>query len=128
MAAKQPEYSNIGSPIHDNVRDDASTDASESLMGHGEKSWDELREAGRPRQSRWQRGRAAVFSCQGLLNTLLLVIILGLLLDRRYHKEKYGHFEGNGDISGFAPRGKCDHLGALLLTVAALQPHPLLTW
>lgn len=75
-------------------------------MGHGEKSWDELREAGRPRQSRWQRSRAAVFSCQGLLNTLLLVVILGLLLDRRYQNEKYGHFEGNGDISGFQPQGK----------------------
>ncbi|KAG6366962.1 hypothetical protein INS49_001143 [Diaporthe citri] len=104
MATRQPEYSNIGSPHQENVRDDASTDASESLMGHGEKSWDELREAGRLRQSRWQRSRAAVFSCQGLLNTLLLFVILGLLVDRRYHQEKYGHFEGSGDISGFAPQ------------------------
>lgn len=128
MATKQPEYANIGNPIHDHARDDASSDASESLMGHGEKSWDELREAGRARQSRWQRSRAAVFSCQGLLNTLLLVVILGLLLDRRYQKEKYGHFEGNGDISGFAPRGKCDHLSALPCTVAALPPSHSLTW
>jgi hypothetical protein len=107
MAAKQPEYSNLGSHVHDKGRDGASSDASEPLMGLGEKAWDELREAARPRQSRWQRSRAAVFSCQGLLNTILLVMILGLLLDRRYHHEKYGHFEGNGDISGFAPRGKC---------------------
>lgn len=102
MTANQPEYSNIGGSNHD----DASTDAGESLMGHGEKSWEELREAGRPRQSRWQRSRAAVFSYQGVLNTLLLVVILFLLLDRRHQKENFGHFEGTGDISGFAPRGK----------------------
>lgn len=128
MAAKQPEYSNIGGSTHDNVRDDASTDASESLMGHGEKSWDELREAGRLRQSRWQRSRAAVFSCQGLLNTLLLVVILGLLVDRRYHMEKYGHFEGNGDISGFAPRGKCCQSCTALLSATASTPQYILTW
>ncbi|POS77077.1 hypothetical protein DHEL01_v204538 [Diaporthe helianthi] len=104
MSAKQPDYPNIGGSNHDNVTDDASTDVGESLMGHGEKSWDELRGVGRPRQSRWQRSRAAVFSYQGVLNTLLLVVILFLLLDRRYQKENYGHFEGNGDISGFAPR------------------------
>lgn len=92
-------------------------------MGHGEKSWDELREASRLRQSRWQRSRAAVFSCQGLLNTLLLFVILGLLVDRRFQKEKYGHFEGNGDISGFAPRGKHRHSNtAFLLRVGPSQP------
>lgn len=115
MATRQPEYSNIRSPGQEHLRDDASTDASESLMGHGEKSWDELREAGRPRQSRWQRSRAAVFSCQGLLNTLLLFVILGLLVDRRYQSERYGHFEGNGDISGFQPQGKRLHPNAVFL-------------
>lgn len=97
-------------------------------MGHGEKSWDELREAGRPRQSRWQRSRAAVFSCQGLLNTLLLFMILGLLVDRRYQNERYGHFEGNGDISGFQPQGKRLHPNAVSFCALAHQIKPLLTW
>lgn len=96
-------------------------------MGHGEKSWDELREAGRLRQSRWQRSRAAVFSCQGLLNTLLLFVILGLLVDRRYHQEKYGHFEGTGDISGFAPQGKRPHPNVVLLLHTGASSQPLLT-
>lgn len=96
-------------------------------MGHGEKSWDELREAGRLRPSRWQRSRAAVFSCQGLINTLLLVVILGLLVDRRYHQEKYGHFEGSGDISGFAPQGKRLHPDVVLLPRAGASNQPLLT-
>lgn len=96
-------------------------------MGHGEKSWDELREAGRLRQGRWQRSRAAVFSCQGLLNTLLLFVILGLLVDRRYHQEKYGHFEGNGDISGFAPTGKRPHSNAVLPPARRRSNSTLLT-
>lgn len=128
MAPQQPEYSNIRAPSHENVRDDASTDAEESLMGHDEKTWDELRGAGRPRQSRWQRSRAAAFSCQGLLNTLLLVVILGLLIDRRYNKENYGHFEGNGDISGFTPRGKQYHKSQRLLAFASALGPSVLTW
>lgn len=124
--APQPEYSNIRSPNHENARDDASTDASESLMGHGEKTWDELREVGRSGQIPWQRSRAAAFSCQGLLNTLLLIVILGLLVDRRYQKEDYGHFEGNGDISGVTPRGKRYHSSATILA-AGLFRQPVLT-
>lgn len=43
---------------------------------------------------------------QGLLNTILLVLVLFLLLDRRrgqQEEQRYGQFEGNGDITGFIP-------------------------
>ena len=106
MAAQQPEYANTSDSSHGDVRgDDIGTEASESLMGHGQKDWEGLQAAsGRTSQSRWRRCCSALCSLQGLLNTLLLFVILGLLIDRRWQQRRYGHFEGNGDITGFAPR------------------------
>lgn len=88
--------------------DELTIEASESLMGHGQKKdWEELEVTESARQSRWRRCCSTFFSFQGLFNTLLLLVILGLLVDRRWHKERFGHFEGNGDITGFAPRCEC---------------------
>lgn len=106
MAAHQPEYANTSDGGHGDVRgDDIGNEASESLMGHGQKDWEGLQAtSARSPQSRWRRLCSAMFSLQGLFNTLLLMVILGLLVDRRWQKRRYGHFEGNGDITGFAPR------------------------
>ncbi|KAJ4390148.1 hypothetical protein N0V93_007622 [Gnomoniopsis smithogilvyi] len=40
---------------------------------------------------------------QGLLNTVLLLLVLALLVDRRWHQQRYGQLEGSGDITGFVP-------------------------
>ncbi|CAN8102064.1 unnamed protein product [Discula destructiva] len=40
---------------------------------------------------------------QGLINTILLLVIVALLLDRRWSRDDYRQFEGSGDITGFIP-------------------------
>lgn len=104
MTSQQADYAKVRGEDHGEAHDDSSTDAGESLMGHrmGEKSWEELRHAPRPRQSRW-RQCCSTMLLQGLLNTVLLALVLALLLDRRWHQERYGQFEGSGDITGFTP-------------------------
>lgn len=105
MAARQLEYAKIDDGDQGDVRgDDVGVEASQSLMGNEQENWKERQAANNARRGRWRRCLTAVFSLQGLLNTLLLFVILGLLVDRRWHKQRHGHFEGNGDITGFAPR------------------------
>lgn len=107
MEVQRPGYTNMNGGEHGDVSgDDVSTEPSESLMGNGHKTWDGLQAPGSARQSLWRRCYSATCSLQGLLNTVLLFVILGLLVDRRWHKERPGHFEGNGDLTGFAPRCK----------------------
>lgn len=105
MAGQQAEYVKVrDEDRHDANHDDSSTDAGDSLMGHPmrEKSWEELAGAPRPGQSRWRRCFSSTL-LQGLLNTVLLVVVLALLLDRGWHQEHYGQFEGTGDMTGFIP-------------------------
>lgn len=110
--AQLPEYAKINGGDQADVRgDDVGTAASESLMGHQQKNWEERQVAESTRWGRWRRCISAIFSLQGLLNTLLLFVILGLLVDRRWHKQRHGHFEGNGDITGYAPQ--CESIPSL---------------
>lgn len=114
MAAQQPRYARLSRDDHGDVRgDDLDTKASEVLMGHGEKNWEEPQVDGRARHGWWRRFGSVIFSIQGLLNALLLYVILGLLVDSRLQKNRYGHFEGNGDITGFAPRSEYRSLPAI---------------
>ncbi|ORY68520.1 uncharacterized protein BCR38DRAFT_335865 [Pseudomassariella vexata] len=56
-------------------------------------------------QPRRARVLAAVRKHRWLLDTFLLLVILGLLLDKKSsQKEKSHEFEGAGDITGFAPK------------------------
>lgn len=83
---------------------DATTDVSDSPIERRirEKTWEELGHLAQPRQSSWRRCWSSML-IQGLLNTVLLVLVIALLLDRRWHQERYGQFEGAGDITGFVP-------------------------
>lgn len=100
MATKRSDYdSNRADDL------DAIAEASDSLMGRTleDKDWDELRHVPRPRHGQWRR-RLSSMSLQSLLNTILLVLVLALLFDRRGgHQESYGQFEVAGDITGFIP-------------------------
>lgn len=107
MDAQQPKYAKMTGGDHGGVcGDDVSTESNESLMGHGQRKWEDLQAPGSERQNLGRRCYSAICSLQGLLNTLLLFVIMGLLIDRQWHEERHGHFEGNGDITGFAPRCK----------------------
>jgi hypothetical protein len=63
--------------------------------------WDtEADEKPRPKRTIWTRVKA----WKWLLDTGLLLVIVGLLLDRRWNHHPKSHaFELGGDISGFAP-------------------------
>lgn len=106
MATQRADYDSMRGydqrDAHDDL--DAIAEASDSLMGRtlGEKGWDELMHVPRPRHSQWRRCWSSV-SLQGLLNTLLLVLVLALLFDRRWSLERYGQQQVTGDITGFVP-------------------------
>lgn len=107
MAAQHGLYEKRRSEDHEDVHDmhdEQSTGAGESLMGHGTapKSWDELRHVPRPGRAVW-RGFCSSLSLQGLLNTVLLVLVLALLVDRRGHQDRPGPLETSGDMTGFIP-------------------------
>lgn len=107
MDAQQSKYVKVvGGDYGESSGDNVSTESNETLMGHGQKNWEGLQAPGSARQNLWRRFYLAICSLQGLLNTLLLLVILGLIVDRRWHRERHGHFEGNGDITGFAPSYK----------------------
>lgn len=106
MAAQHGFYEKMRGRDHGDVHDDEnSADAGESLMGRGRasKSWDELRHVHRPRRRAVWRGCCSSLLLQGLLNTVLLVLVLALLVDRRRHQDHPGQLEASGDMTGFIP-------------------------
>ncbi|KAK1836885.1 hypothetical protein QBC39DRAFT_247100 [Podospora conica] len=59
----------------------------------------------RRRKTRAKRIRSAIVSFRSILDTALLLVILGLLIDRRRHSgDGRSLFEVAGDVTGFAPR------------------------
>ncbi|KAK3352258.1 hypothetical protein B0T25DRAFT_477578 [Lasiosphaeria hispida] len=105
----QPPNPDHGHGHHD---DDAAADASDSLTDWDGKehldAWsDEDTARNQPlvlrrRKTRARKIREAVASLRSLLDTVLLLVILGLVLERRGQRE--GRYEFAGDLSGFAPR------------------------
>lgn len=72
--------------------------------------WDEERRGEPGASSAWASGSQRIWSISStfrwLLDVVLAVVIVGLVLDRSYHKERYGQFEGTGDLTGFAPKSE----------------------
>lgn len=110
--------------VDDHAKENATSDQEGSLLGmeDEERAWSDItaRDPGMAlrRVSRRQRIWSALMSVRSLLDTVLLVIILGLLLERGWQKPAW--FEVGGDVAGFAPRSKCciqpDLIGANGLT------------
>jgi len=92
------------------TKHDETADQDESLLGmeDEERAWSDItaRDPGMPRRrvSKRQRVWSALMSIRSLLDTVLLVIILGLLLERGLQRPAW--FEVGGDVAGFAPRSK----------------------
>lgn len=108
MTTNQTEYARVRSGEQADIHDDSSTDVDDlsasRQLEDKRYNWDEYsHDAPRPqRQSRWRQCCSSML-LQGLLNTILLLLVLALLLDRRWHQNRYGQLEGSGDITGFIP-------------------------
>jgi hypothetical protein len=87
---------------------DVKDDQEDALLGMDdeERAWSDI-SAGDPtvlerRLSRRQRMWSAVASIRSLIDTVLLLVILGLVIERG--SQKPASFEVGGDITGFAPK------------------------
>ncbi|KAK3390161.1 hypothetical protein B0H63DRAFT_519395 [Podospora didyma] len=120
---RSPRYYDLHTDHRETMRNDltVSESADEPLMspetGDSEKAWSDVTAADPQliksgRKSRLRRIWAAVMTGRSILDTVLLLIVLGLLLERSggLHKEEVPTPEGTpqlesgGDITGFAPR------------------------
>lgn len=114
----QAGYRDLG-PMEQEDHEDSSTEVGDSLIPdrQGVKAWDEEEltlKSEKSRQSRLKTSLyATILSSRSLLDIILLLVIIGLLLERRLLEQKYGRFEGSGDITGFAPRSKSTDLALL---------------
>lgn len=74
---------------------DASTEVGDDWDAEGaEKPWRIQR------RSRWKR----VQGYSWLANTILLLVVIGLLVEKRWKHEHSHQYEFAGDLTGFAPR------------------------
>ena len=87
------------------AQDDTGSEASVPLMGRDDDGEKTFRANGRDRETRRNQFRSMLSSWRWLLDTALLLVIVGLLLDRRWQDPRHARFEGAGDLTGFAPRG-----------------------
>lgn len=110
MAAQ--EYRDLRTADYED-HDDSATEVGDSLPGADEeKCWGEQHRNEQTPRSRMRRLCEFAFSLRSLLDTVLLLVIVGLLLERRSsqtqppRQESHGRLESLGDITGFAPRSK----------------------
>jgi F0F1-type ATP synthase assembly protein I len=111
MPLPSPRYHKLQTNINpDNGNKNDVTSHEEESFGveDEERAWSDItardpamveRRASRRRQI-W----STVMSLRSLVDTILLFVILGLLLDREWQKPSW--FEVGGDITGFAPKSK----------------------
>lgn len=89
---------------------DGSSDAF-LAMDDEERAWSDItaRDPGmaRRRASRRQRVCSILMSMRSLLDTILLLVILGLLLERGQQRPAW--LQVGGDLTGFAPTSKTSH-------------------
>lgn len=104
-----PRYSELRShaDVDTENHDNPATDAADSVFGYEDegKAWSDIT-AGDPERAERRALRrrhicSALMSMRSLLDTVLLLVILGLVLDRRWRKS--AALEFGGDITGFAP-------------------------
>lgn len=126
MPLPSPRYHKLQANTNANngSKNDAASEKEESFqIEDEERAWSDItardpamaeRRASRRRQI-W----SIVMSLRSLVDTILLLVILGLLLDREWQKPSW--FEVGGDITGFAPKstylpkiGTCLTIGCLI--------------
>lgn len=98
---------------HDDLHDDAMTDVSVSLLSEDDKQcWKQADIEGGRKRCRCARACAALRRWRWLLDTALLLVIVGLLVERRYNLQTPAYdkrLEPVGDLTGFAPKCKLEH-------------------
>jgi hypothetical protein len=99
----QHKYENVS--LEENDHDDLSTtEIGESLMGD-EKQWDVEEFQRRIRKSKQSRCMQILKSSRFFVDTILLVVILGLLVRDQWQKSSAnGAMEVGGDITGVRPK------------------------
>ncbi len=95
----------------DEISDDSIEDLQHSLIAKEEdQRWSD-HENGLTRSQHFKNTRRSLLGMKicpyrWILDVVLLLVILILILDRSRWNGKHGHFEGAGDITGFAPASK----------------------
>lgn len=119
-----PRYHGLGSERRGDAPPDSMSDSAESLLGaEEEKAWSDItaRDPGMA-QRRASRRRAicnALMSIRSLVDTILLLVIVRLLLERCSQRMSV---DIGGDITGFAPRcmfGHGEQSASILLTCSS---------
>ncbi|KAK3936449.1 hypothetical protein QBC46DRAFT_269596 [Diplogelasinospora grovesii] len=100
MEPLQHKYENVDDRDHDDLEARSSTEVDESLMGD-EKQWQHQRAARRS-----TRSRVATFlrSHRWIIDTSLLLVILGLLVRDKLKEPPANQWEFGGDFTGVGPR------------------------
>jgi hypothetical protein len=109
-ATRNQKYHEVG--LHDDTHRNGNGDTMRAFIGHekGDLGWSDDGTATEMsmRTGKAARTWAAVLNFRSILDTVLLLVVLGLLLERRWQKsgthDSSHPFEGTGDITGFAPR------------------------
>lgn len=99
----QHKYENVS--LEENDHDDLSTtEVGDSLMGD-EKQWDVEDFQSRTRKSKRSTCMSILRSSRFFVDTILLLVILGLLLREQWQKGSVsGGMEVGGDITGVRPK------------------------
>ncbi|KAF6844327.1 hypothetical protein CMUS01_01202 [Colletotrichum musicola] len=104
----KPDTSQYTDVRHDDPHDDAMTDISVSLLSEEENQcWKKADIEGGRKRCRCARACAALRRWRWLLDTALLLVIVGLLVERRYQMQTPAYdkrLEPVGDLTGFAPK------------------------
>jgi hypothetical protein len=111
------EYGDLGTSGYEEIDHDDSTTEVSDTQHDEQKVWcleDGSLNPGskiRDQSSRMGRLGSSILSLRSLLDTVLLLVILVLLVDRRlnHRDERYGQFEASADLTGFAPRSTLSH-------------------
>lgn len=101
MDQQRHKYENIHLTGDDH--DESSTEVDESLMGD-EKQWDGEHIQSLSKRQRRNRCLSALSSCRWIVDTLLLLVIIGLLVREQLRKLPVNPWDFTGDMTGVGPR------------------------
>lgn len=103
MGSKQQKYHNLAVEEHD--RDDrSSTEVEEALIGRDDKQWEEGLHQRQTRRTTRSRIFNTLNSYRWLIDTGLLLLILGLVVRQQLQEPPRNPYDFNGDLTGVGPR------------------------
>jgi len=102
MEPQQHKYENVPAQQPDDC-DESSTEVDESLMGE-ESQWNDKTLGMMDRRSKKRSLRAKLASYRWLLDTSLLLVILGLIVRDQLRERPVNPYDFGGDLTGVGPR------------------------